>query len=81
MRRWVLFLTIAILQSSSAFAEIYRWVDEAGKLHFSQSFQQVPARFRAQVLDSSPAKNAGHFQTYSNRIDSSAASSSRTYRK
>jgi len=80
MRRWVLVLVIAVLHSSSAFAEIFRWVDEAGKLHFAQSLQQVPARFRAQLREASPVENAGHFQTYSSRIDSGAASSSRTYR-
>ncbi len=30
-------------------AEIYKWKDDAGRLHFSQDLNQVPARYRAQA--------------------------------
>jgi clan AA aspartic protease (TIGR02281 family) len=75
-----IFLIVVLLQASSAFAEIYRWVDEAGGLHFSQSLQQVPQQFRAQVRNAGPAKNSGNFQTYSARVEPSTASSLKTHR-
>jgi clan AA aspartic protease (TIGR02281 family) len=78
--RWLIILTLGLLQASSASAEIFRWVDEAGKLHFVQSLQQVPARYRSQVLQPSPAKSAGHFQTYTSPVNPNTASAARDIR-
>jgi aspartyl protease family protein len=75
-----IFLIVALLQASSAFAEIYRWVDSSGDLHFAQSLQQVPEQFRAQVRNAGPAKSSGNFQTFSNPAAASTASNSRTHR-
>ena len=33
--------------SIPAAAQIYRWIDESGKMHFTQDLGQVPARYRA----------------------------------
>ncbi|MBW2495245.1 MAG: aspartyl protease family protein [Deltaproteobacteria bacterium] len=66
MRRWAICLLALLLQTSDASAEIFRWTDEAGNLHFAQSIQQVPPRYRKQALEGSAAKSKsdGIFQTY-----------------
>jgi clan AA aspartic protease (TIGR02281 family) len=83
----MILLTAGLLLASGSSAEIYRWVDEAGNLHFAQSLQQVPARYRAQAQQpSSPAKNSGHFQAYSNlptasdQVDRPETSRTRVYK-
>jgi clan AA aspartic protease (TIGR02281 family) len=35
-----------VLFCAPAWAEIYRWVDDSGKMHFTQDLGQVPARYR-----------------------------------
>ena len=50
MRRWAICLMALLLQASDASSEIFRWIDEAGKLHFAQSIQQVPPQYRKQAL-------------------------------
>ena len=40
--------TLAVLAAPGA-AEIYRWTDERGRLHFSQDLDRVPPRYRAQA--------------------------------
>jgi clan AA aspartic protease (TIGR02281 family) len=71
---------IALLQASSASAEVYRWVDEAGQLHFAQSLQQVPRQFRVQVRNAEPTKSSGNFQSFLNPAAASMSSSSKTHR-
>ncbi len=48
--RWLLLL-IMILSCSDAMAEIYRWRDAQGKLHFTDSLQKVPAEYRSGIRD------------------------------
>ena len=64
MRRSVICLLALLLQTSDAASEIFRWTDEAGKLHFAQSIQQVPPQYRKQALGQNAAKSDGIFQTY-----------------
>ena len=64
MRRSAICLLALLLQTSDASSEIFRWIDEAGKLHFAQSIQQVPPQYRKQALGQSAAKSDGSFQTY-----------------
>jgi len=64
MRRWAIWLLALLLQAGDASSEIYRWVDEAGNLHFAQTLQQVPPEYRKQALGESAEKSDGIFQTY-----------------
>ncbi len=78
MRRSAICLLVLLLQSSDASSEIFRWIDEAGKLHFAQNIQQVPSQYRKQALQQSAAKSGGSFQTYTKSIEQQG---SRAYRK
>jgi uncharacterized protein YPO0396 len=42
------------LSSSVAYAQQYRYMDEAGTIHFVDSLAQVPARYKEQVAPSTP---------------------------
>ena len=80
MRRWVIALLIALTQADATSADIYRWTDEKGKLHFAQSLQQVPSRYRQQALRQQPAKRGGSFQSYDNSLERRALASGKRYR-
>jgi len=69
-----------LLQASDASSEIFRWVDEAGKLHFSQSIQQVPPEYRKQALGESANQSGGIFQTYSKSAEQQTLRASGKYR-
>jgi len=65
-----------MLIASVAVAEIYRWTDESGTVHFTQDLNQVPARHRSAAAKPAPA-DAGHrVQTYDS-ADSSPTAGSR----
>ncbi len=58
-RRWATFVAlIALLSAGIAGAEIYKWKDRAGRLHFSQDFGQVPPEYRAQAKGESIEEGA-----------------------
>ena len=80
MRRSVICVLALLLQTSDAASEIYRWVDEAGKLHFAQSIQQVPLQYRKQALDQSATKGDGSFQTYTKSSEHPGSAASGKYR-
>jgi clan AA aspartic protease (TIGR02281 family) len=80
MRHWVIALLIALMHVDGSSAEIYRWTDENGKLHFTQLLDQVPSRYREQALGQQPAKRAGSFQTYVNSVEQRARVTGRNYR-
>jgi clan AA aspartic protease (TIGR02281 family) len=69
-----------LLQTSDASSEIFRWTDEAGKLHFAQSIQQVPPQYRKQALGESAAKSDGSFQTYTKGAEHHESTASGKYR-
>ena len=77
MRRLAICLLALLLQTSDASSEIFRWIDEAGKLHFAQSIQQVPPRYRKQALVESAAKSDGSFQTYTKSTEAARGDSIR----
>ena len=80
MRRSAICLLALLLQTSNASSEIFRWTDEAGKLHFAQSIQQVPPQYREQALGQSTAKRDGSFQTYTKATDYQGSTASGKYR-
>lgn len=40
----------ALLFPSGAWAEIYRWVDEGGGVHYSEGIDSIPERYRTQAV-------------------------------
>jgi len=80
MRRSAICLLALLLQTSDASSEIFRWIDEAGKLHFAQSIQQVPPQYRKQAFDKSAAKSDGSFQTYTKGTEHPGSTASGKYR-
>ena len=46
---WSLAFLCLLFGASIAQAEIFKWKDENGRLHFAQDLNQVPARYRAQA--------------------------------
>jgi aspartyl protease family protein len=78
MGGWLLFIVslIATFPGISA-AEIYRWTDANGQLHFAQSLNQVPGRYRRQAQQQA-AEPLGSLQTFDSSSNAVAARSSRT---
>ena len=62
-RRW---LCLALLLAPlAAAAEIYQWTDEQGRVHYTQSLSQVPARHRSQAeLRALAPQGPARLQTY-----------------
>ena len=50
---------LVLFASAPVAAEIYKWKDSAGRLHFSQDLGQVPAQYRAQAKGSAMEEGAG----------------------
>ena len=50
----LLCLVLSLLLAPSASAKIYRWVDENGQLHFSDSEQNIPAHIRNKTKEYKP---------------------------
>ncbi len=48
MRKTVFFISL-ILLSQPVFADLYKWVDEEGTVHMTDTLAQVPAQYRDQV--------------------------------
>lgn len=72
----VLLAASCLLLAGPAASEIYRWTDESGQVHFTQSLGQVPARFRRQAEQRSRAADTdapSNFQTYSSEGEAAAA--------
>jgi hypothetical protein len=69
-----------LLQTSDASSEILRWIDEAGKLRFAQSIQQVPPQYRKQALVQSAEQKDGSFQTYTKSSEHHRSVTSGKYR-
>jgi clan AA aspartic protease (TIGR02281 family) len=65
MLRFALALSIlSLLQSGSAGAEIYRWTDAQGQLHFTEDLNQVPAEQRKRAREQPPEKGPDPLQLY-----------------
>ncbi len=61
-------LTLAV-PAGPAGAEIYRWTDENGRVHFTQSLNEVPRKYRRQAEDNAArsAASRSRVQTYSSK--------------
>jgi aspartyl protease family protein len=57
---------LVLLAAGPATAEVYRWTDASGRVHFTQDLGQVPARYRKQAKQGASAASAGssRVQTY-----------------
>jgi len=57
---------LALVFVGNASAEIYKWKDSAGRLHFSQDLGQVPPQYRAQAMGEAIEEGSGgviqHYQ-------------------
>ncbi len=67
----------ALLGAGGAAAEIYRWTDAEGRLHFTESLDQVPPQYREQAQRGAQAQPPSKFQTYSVPTRSQATQSDR----
>ncbi|MGA2518119.1 MAG: DUF4124 domain-containing protein [Thermodesulfobacteriota bacterium] len=57
-RIWVTILSIFLsifLVSQLSFAEIYKWVDEKGAVHFTDDMTQVPEKYRPKTEEIGPS--------------------------
>jgi clan AA aspartic protease (TIGR02281 family) len=64
----------ALLWCAAARAEIYRWTDAEGQLHFTQSLDQVPPQYREQARrDAEASPGPARLQIYSNGARSDTA--------
>lgn len=54
----VALLLALMLVATDAAAQVYRWVDEQGGVHYSGSREQVPERYRSQLPPDRPAEPA-----------------------
>jgi clan AA aspartic protease (TIGR02281 family) len=57
---------LVLLAAGPATAEVYRWTDASGRVHFTQDLGQVPARYRKQAKQGASGASAGssRVQTY-----------------
>lgn len=57
---------LVLALAPGAGAEIFRWTDDSGRLHFTERLDQVPERYRKQAAQraASDPEPAGNFQTY-----------------
>ena len=65
MARLALVLALlALLHAGAATAEIYRWTDPQGNLHFTENLSQVPSQYREQAVRRPPSDSRDALQTY-----------------
>jgi clan AA aspartic protease (TIGR02281 family) len=57
-------IVASLLIAPAVAAEIYRWTDEDGTVHFTQDLSQVPARHRDTAAEPAPASVGSRIQTY-----------------
>jgi aspartyl protease family protein len=57
-------IACSLLITSAAVADIYRWTDEGGTVHFTQDLSQVPPQHRNTALEPAPANAGNRVQTY-----------------
>lgn len=80
MGGWLLVIIslIATFPGISA-AEIYRWTDASGRLHFAQSLNRVPGPYRRQAQQQA-SRPLGNLQTFDSSSSAIAAGSSRIFK-
>ncbi len=80
MSRWLpLIISLIAAFSGISAAEIYRWTDSDGQLHFAQSLNQVPADFRKQAQQQA-RRPLGNLQTYDSGATTAAPGLSRVFK-
>ena len=72
---------LALLVAAPAGAEVYRWTDEHGGIHFTQSLDQVPARYREAARASASQSQGPAIQTFSAPTPSPARTTRRVHRR
>ena len=55
---------LACLPAAGALAEIYRWTNAEGRVHFTQDLSQVPPEQRARAAGAARASGEGRLQTF-----------------
>lgn len=73
-------LALVVALSAPAAAEIYRWTDAQGRLHFTQHLDQVPREHREQARKQARSPSPAAIQTYAAPGGSSRASTPRRER-
>ena len=63
--------------AADAAAEIYRWTDAQGQLHFTESLDQVPPQYREGARHSAAAQPPSKFQAYARPTAAQAARAGR----
>jgi len=74
------FVILLALPSWSS-AEIYRWTDAEGRVHFTQDLGQVPSAHRSQAEENAAAPRSDRLQTYSTSPANAGASARRHTRR
>ena len=59
MQRTAVLLALLLLSGTPAGAEIYRWTDAEGRVHFTQDLTQVPRAERKRAEDAARSSDAG----------------------
>ncbi len=67
----------ALLGAADAAAEIYRWTDAQGRLHFTESLDQVPLQYREGARRNAETQPPSKFQTYERPTRAQAAQADR----
>ena len=68
-------IVAVLLGPGLAAAEIYRWTDESGRVHFTQDLSKVPARHRAAARNGSAQVGPSRVQRFEHSPPPAAASS------
>jgi clan AA aspartic protease (TIGR02281 family) len=63
---WPAWIVLIVALSPPAGAEIYRWTDEEGRLHFTEQLSKVPPRYREQAKrEAASSSDTPRVQSYS----------------
>ena len=74
MRRFAASLALAVACLPAAVAaEIYRWTDAEGRVHFTQDLSGVPPEHRGRAADAARASGEGRVQTFETPLPSRPA--------
>jgi len=47
--KYIFLIILFILPANFSFAEVYKWVDDQGVVHFTDDFSQIPERYRPEI--------------------------------
>lgn len=49
MKKYIFIIILIILSTSFSIAEVYKWVDDQGVVHFTDDFTQIPEKYRPKI--------------------------------